>query len=166
MARSRYNPLHLAKAKRNKLFTLNRATKRMLLVLTFVIIQVSSGITLLQYYQDGLLYLYMVSTDLIIIALALPHFDNYIMSQRPYNRASALRRNGGTHTEQEWLRLKRRYNYCCANPVCRKEETEQEPLTKDHIIPVICGGTDIIANLQPLCRSCNSSKGTRIIDYR
>jgi len=34
-------------------------------------------------------------------------------------------------------------------------------LTVDHVIAVINGGTDDDANLQLLCRSCNSRKGTR-----
>lgn len=34
-------------------------------------------------------------------------------------------------------------------------------LTVDHIIPVTAGGTDDDENLQTLCRSCNSTKGTR-----
>jgi hypothetical protein len=33
-------------------------------------------------------------------------------------------------------------------------------LTIDHIVPVVRGGTDDEANLQTMCRSCNSRKGT------
>lgn len=40
------------------------------------------------------------------------------------------------------------------------------PLTMDHVIPVTRGGTNEARNLQPLCRSCNSSKGDRTVDYR
>lgn len=39
-------------------------------------------------------------------------------------------------------------------------------LTIDHIVPIYHKGLNEIDNLQPLCGSCNSSKGTKIIDYR
>lgn len=37
-----------------------------------------------------------------------------------------------------------------------------ENITIDHIISLSKGGTNLIANLQPLCRSCNCSKSNKI----
>ena len=39
-------------------------------------------------------------------------------------------------------------------------------LTVDHIKPLTQMGDDTASNIQPLCHSCNSSKGARNIDYR
>lgn len=48
-----------------------------------------------------------------------------------------------------------RDNFVC----CRCSSNEN--LSIDHIIPVIKGGTNEVQNLQTLCRSCNSKKGTK-----
>jgi len=75
-------------------------------------------------------------------------------------RRAAKRGNGGSFTLQEWLNLCEQSGYACL--CCR----EKKPLTVDHVVPVRAGGTSGIENIQPLCRECNSKKGTRIVDYR
>jgi 5-methylcytosine-specific restriction endonuclease McrA len=43
---------------------------------------------------------------------------------------------------------------------------KKKNLTVDHIVPLAAGGTNWPDNLQGLCKSCNSRKGTKTIDYR
>lgn len=75
-----------------------------------------------------------------------------------YERLAAARQKG-THTALEWESL---LNFCGSKCLkCGAAET-----LKDHIVPLYQGGSDAIANLQPLCRSCNSAKGADAQDRR
>jgi len=66
-------------------------------------------------------------------------------------------------TWQDWAEIKEKYDYTCLK--CGRREPEIK-LTIDHIIPLKHGGTNTKDNIQPLCTSCNSSKGTKTEDYR
>jgi len=72
------------------------------------------------------------------------------------------KRATGSHTFGEWENLKAQYNWIC--PCCGMREPEIQ-LTEDHIIPLSRSGSDNIENIQPLCRSCNCKKHTKIIKY-
>lgn len=67
----------------------------------------------------------------------------------------------GYHTDQEWQELLRVCEYRCS---CCGRHQDETPLTRDHVIPLVKGGSDEIWNIQPLCRSCNSMKHAD--DYR
>ncbi len=75
-------------------------------------------------------------------------------------RRARIHGNGGSFTVEQWKSLCEKYHNKCL--ACG----QVKPLTADHIIPVTKGGTSWISNIQPLCRECNSAKGTRVIDYR
>jgi 5-methylcytosine-specific restriction endonuclease McrA len=69
----------------------------------------------------------------------------------------------GEHTAGEWLDLKELYGFRCLR--CNRMEPEIE-LTRDHVMSIKNGGSNSIENIQPLCRSCNTAKGAKHIDYR
>jgi len=70
------------------------------------------------------------------------------------------RRAAGVLTADEWRQIQAQYGHRCL--ACGSDG----PLTIDHVVPVSKGGANTAANVQPLCGPCNSSKGTKTIDYR
>ncbi len=76
-------------------------------------------------------------------------------------RRARIAGNGGSFTAKEWQNLCVTYDHRCLR--CGRED---QPLAADHIQPVSKGGSSDISNIQPLCRSCNSWKGARYIDFR
>jgi 5-methylcytosine-specific restriction endonuclease McrA len=68
----------------------------------------------------------------------------------------------GSFTGKEWKSLVAKFDGRCV--CCGKTPAK---LTADHVVPVSRGGTNYIANIQPLCAPCNSSKHNRhSTDYR
>lgn len=77
-------------------------------------------------------------------------------------RRRRARENGaeGNFTEAQFQVLCEYYGSVCI--ACGSTRH----LTRDHVILLTKGGSDNISNIQPLCRSCNSSKGAKDTDYR
>lgn len=71
-----------------------------------------------------------------------------------------LLQGAGTYTPEEWLAICDGANNLC---LCCGSNA---PLTVDHVTPLSKGGSNTADNLQCLCRSCNSRKGTDNTDYR
>lgn len=70
-------------------------------------------------------------------------------------------REKGRHTTEEWRALVK----ACGGICVRCKHTGRN-VEKDHILPLYRGGSDSIANIQPLCAWCNSGKGPESIDHR
>lgn len=75
-------------------------------------------------------------------------------------RRARLKKVDGRHTADEWMALREWFGNAC---LCCGTHDD---LTADHVIPLVKGGSNDIANLQPLCRVCNSTKHDKEIDYR
>lgn len=67
----------------------------------------------------------------------------------------------GSYTAAEWKALVEHYGGKCL--CCGRDNIK---LSADHVIPVAKGGSSNIDNIQPLCKSCNSRKGDKTINYR
>lgn len=79
---------------------------------------------------------------------------------RGQRRRARLNSCSGEFTDIEWRIVCIRFRYRCT---CCNQRVQ---LYADHIIPIAKGGPNIIENIQPLCRSCNSRKHVKTVDYR
>lgn len=62
---------------------------------------------------------------------------------------------------EDWIGMLAFFGLACIH--CGKRKRLPSP---DHVIPMSQGGPNIIANIQPICLSCNSSKSNEWTDYR
>lgn len=101
-------------------------------------------------------------------AYAKNYRKNNLEAVRKLAREGARRRNANLKaarsesrvSAKDKLKLVARYGYKCM--CCGSEEG----ITFDHVLPISKGGPDVVDNIQLLCGPCNSSKHTKVIDYR
>jgi len=75
------------------------------------------------------------------------------------NHIRRTRYKDGNVSIEDWENIKKKFNYIC--PMCN----QSKQLTIDHIKPISLGGEHKIENIQPLCKTCNSSKGKKILKF-
>jgi 5-methylcytosine-specific restriction endonuclease McrA len=82
--------------------------------------------------------------------------------KRPAVGGSRAKRftNDLTLTNEQWEYVLSLYDHKC---LCCGTKYN---ITVDHIVPLSEGGSHSMSNVQPLCDSCNSRKGTKSTDYR
>lgn len=85
-------------------------------------------------------------------------------ARREYERRRRVAKMSGegSHTFSEFEMLCEEVGWRC---LCCGKPHSVSPLTEDHIVPLCSGGDDSIANIQPLCKSCNCKKHMKTIDY-
>lgn len=85
------------------------------------------------------------------------NYEKYLQIKRDDQRRRKYRLKSGSITSEDWAAMLESCDYRCV--FCGSGED----ITQDHIIPLSKGGQNIIENIQPLCRSCNSKKRDKIL---
>lgn len=86
--------------------------------------------------------------------------NNRDKKRAAYKRWYAKKRgsSGDGITAENWENIKDIWGSRCA--YCANQNAE---LTQDHVIPLSRGGQHEIGNVVPSCKSCNSSKGNKLL---
>jgi len=77
------------------------------------------------------------------------------------NREYRLKNIKGSHSVEEWKNLCETSKWICS--YCGKM-LDKNTVTKDHLIPIVRGGTNFINNITLACRNCNSKKHVKTPD--
>ena len=78
-------------------------------------------------------------------------------SEYYHRRKSIYLGASGDHTAAEWNQILE----ACGGKCVRCGSSEE--IHKDHIQPLALGGSNSKENLQPLCKTCNCSKGSKLL---
>lgn len=84
----------------------------------------------------------------------------YDKDRRDRIRVTKRRDLVNDYTKQDWQEMCLWFGNSCLS--CGVTSS----LSRDHVIPLVIGGTDTLGNCQPLCLPCNLRKGANIVDYR
>lgn len=83
-----------------------------------------------------------------------PHVGQATKRKR---RAAMVAQGIFRFTSARWLRMQRMHDFRCF--YCG----EKSPLTMDHVVPLIRGGSHSEGNIVPACMSCNCTKQARFV---
>jgi len=90
------------------------------------------------------------------------YYKNNPHKSRIYVARRRAKKNGleVSYSHSEWIDLCNKYGnkcLCCGS---------SDKLQADHVVPLSKGGHGDISNIQPLCKTCNSKKHDKTIDFR
>lgn len=87
------------------------------------------------------------------------HANAERMTWHTKRRRARLMGAADSHTRVQWLEKIELHAGCCF--YCGEQPAE---LVRDHVTPLVRGGSDGIANILPACRSCNAEKHDKTYD--
>lgn len=96
-----------------------------------------------------------------VAALRHAWYERNSFKQKQKARLRQAQYEQGDLTADEWSQLIDACDNRCLS--CGRDD---EPLSVDHIVPMVEGGRHTLGNVQPLCLDCNKRKFTKTIDYR